>query len=317
MENQKEFNLPRTKTSDIVYSLIIEWDGNRPPTRWYNRLQALGLFIRGSKEQTPLARRKSPTGVVHQEGALFLESLSQAKTLALLARDMGAVTVTIGETRILDMMMSMEDRAALARIRATLGRRGRPPKEDYFSTTCRDCLHTVESYGQEPPNCVLCGSFRISVRVGKRVRIKEITGDTLMRQWLNSRFVTGSWEEPELVQDGADTKQVEYNDLDVQVQTAIHNVLGVSRGGTTLLSQLSDALKNDRVDQKKALRYLDVAYRVVQLDIRERLDQRAHAIADWYRKGNTQEVSLFVDEENVDAFDLFFVEKDAPKTLVA
>lgn len=320
-KNKSNFSLPRTTSTQIVYLLVIEWDGNRPPTRWYNRLASLGLYIRGSKEQSPLARRKAPTGVVHQEGALFLESLSQAKTLALLAKSMGAVTVTVGETRILNTLMTNQDRDALTRIHTTLGRRGRPPKDDNYAVTCHDCLHTTEVLGQEPPNCELCGSFRITVRQGKKVRLKSITDQDmpLMRQWLNTRFVTGVWEEP-LINDKQEreVKKVEYSELDTNVQQTIYRVLGIKQGGTTLLNQLSYALEQKRIDGAKALRYLDVAYRVVQLDIRERLDKRALAIAEWYRQGQdeNEHTSLFVDEENVDAFDLWVFEKEAPFLLM-
>lgn len=320
-QEREDFQLPRSTSTNVVYLLVIEWDGKRPPTRWYNRLASLGLYIRGSKEQSPLTRRQAPTGVVHQEGALFLESLSQAKTLALLARQMGAVTVTVGETRVLDTLMTNADRQALTRIHSTLGRRGRPPKDDYFTVTCHDCLHSVEVYGQEPPNCQLCGSFRISVRDGKRVRLQDIQDKDmpLMRQWLNTRFVSGDWEEPVMgVDEGKEVEKVEYTELDTNIQTAIYRVLGVRQGGTTLLSQLADALQNDWINTEKALRYLDVAYRVVQLDIRERLDKRALAIAEWYRQGRTENdhTSLFVDEDNVDAFDLWVFEKEAPFLLM-
>jgi len=316
----KDFVLPRTTSTNIVYLLVIEWDGKRPPTRWYNRLASLGLYIRGSKEQSPLARRKAPTGVVHQEGTLFLESLSQAKTLGLLAKSMGAVTVTVGETRVLDTLMTYQDKEALTRIHATLGRRGRPPKNDYHAITCHDCLHTVEVFGQEPPNCQLCGSFRISVRAGKQVRLRE-TGDSdpIMRQWINTRFVSGSWEEPIITTDeGVELKKIEYGELEFDIQKSIYNVLGIRKGGTTLLSQLAEALKKGTINSAKALRYLDVAYRVVQLDIRERLDKRALAIAEWYRQGNSENehTSLFVDEENIDAFDLWVFEKEAPFLLM-
>lgn len=321
IEARESFNLPRTISTQVVYLLVIEWDGKRPPTRWYNRLASLGLYIRGSKEQSPLTRRQAPTGVVHQEGALFLESESQAKTLALLAKRMGAVTVTVGETRILDTLMTNEDREALTRLHSTLGRRGRPPKDDYHTVTCHDCLHTVEVFGQEPPNCQLCGSFRISVREGKRVRLQSIKDADmpLMRQWINTRFVTGTWEEP-IINDEQEKEvtRVEYSELDIKIQRSIYHVLGISRGGTTLLEQLGEALEKGVINSEKALRYLDVAYRVVQLDMRERLDKRALAIAEWYRQGRNENAhtSLFVDEENVDAFDLWVFEKEAPFLLM-
>ena len=45
--------------------VLIEWDGKKPPTTWYNRLKKFGLVIRGAgKDGDPTDRRRQMSGMI-------------------------------------------------------------------------------------------------------------------------------------------------------------------------------------------------------------------------------------------------------------
>lgn len=47
------------------YIVLIEWDGKKPPTTWYNRLKKFGLVIRGAgKDGDPTDRRRQMSGMI-------------------------------------------------------------------------------------------------------------------------------------------------------------------------------------------------------------------------------------------------------------
>jgi hypothetical protein len=188
------------------YAVLIEWDGKRPPTRWYDRLRSLGYKVQGSKDASPLARRDSHNnnGITFQEGALLCREESEARTLAHLANEMGAANAMVITYTALDLSMSEQDFAALSRIQSTLGRRGRPPAATPKVTVCHDCGKASDVFGASF-RCHYCGGTDISQRDGQRTVIRlapNLPGSPL--GYIASRYLETWHEEPDIQQDNPD-----------------------------------------------------------------------------------------------------------------
>lgn len=176
-----------------LYSVTIEWNGEKPPTTWYRRLGKLAL-TRGQRRKldnpaSPLASRMTHNhntkGVLLQEGAFLVESESLANTIAQYALN-GVETidrktgqpkvlkpahVLIGKVQTVNPAhISEEDRQAINRINAAYGKRGKPlPKTDWI-VTCYECLAAHAAYESSVATCPVCHGTRIEVAQGKPVR---------------------------------------------------------------------------------------------------------------------------------------------------
>lgn len=187
-----------------MYAVIVEWDGGKPPSRWYSRLHALAARVRGDKTVSDIFARRSDKGVILQEGAIIVPTESLARVLAVMARNMGAASVQVGEIQFAPYLAPSEtDRAVAERINDIMGRRGpKPPKTDY-TTVCPECLAVshVES-GYPPLTCPRCHGTAISVRPGFP-RSYLYAGGLPGEFWLHSRFAHGEWEPSLIAPQGA------------------------------------------------------------------------------------------------------------------
>ena len=198
-----------------MYATIIEWDGGKPPTKWYNRLARFGLNVRGDKGSAPLARRSKDNHdtVIYQEGVIITEALSTAQVLGRLANEMGAVNVSIGQLDLIDNKTAFAvDNEILTRLNG-LSRIGRPTGgkaevKDY-AVTCMDEVKTfnVRSDGKAIV-CPSCSSFNVEYVEGKRkiygAYTTTINPDPLKDKkdfyllWLATRFNEGRFEMPKV-----------------------------------------------------------------------------------------------------------------------
>lgn len=294
-------------TERLVYSLVIEWDGDKPPTTWYNRLAKLGLFVRGSKEKSPLDRRLSRSGIISQEGTLLLNNQGQAIVLGALARKLGAKAVLVGQLAVQDeSSLSIQDQAALDRIAAVYGKRGRPDPARDFVITCLDEHKSSDWNGTNPVTCPICGSFNITFRLGKRQSFDvdaALAKHSLVTVWQRSRFQAQVFETPINTITG-DPLDMSALPLDA---SEIHKAdLAVSWGDQV---RLRDLVAKGKILDSQALRLLDCAYAALGCDAKTRLQHRLDAIAAYAMSGKNFTGRLAADPTNLDWFDLWFYEK--------
>lgn len=298
-------------TGEFHYTVLIEWDGNRPPTRWYNRLHRLGLSIRGDKEKSPIQRRQSLEGVVHQEGAIVCKTESQAKALGYLASELGAKAVSITLAETISMEMTPADERVMNNLQAILGKRGRPEIPGNWIINCHDEGHTHPYQGRRPVQCKACGSMLIGLREGEMIRVK-LTGKTPFERWFNSRFVTGGWEEPVVVADDADDPEAistpaDYGTVSPENRAYIHTLQT-----STLMAQIDKALAHGIITEREALRLMDCGLMSIRRDPARRLTDRINGITAWFKRGGEQNgLLLTVDPGDVDALDVWVTDHTA------
>lgn len=263
---------------DEGYVLIIEWDGAKPPTKWYNRLAKLGLSTGnrfGHAEDGVLARRASDAGVTHQEGAIICKARSTARSLGHVAYELGAKAVTVARIEIESLSMTAEDEAALNRISRTLNRRGRPSKDEPtdWVVTCRDegRTHQLTSH-REPAYCPRCASGRVQIHSGIQASL-SLPGGALLDVWQKSRFATGAFEIPL-----------------VDPEAPAANGSASEAGDTLAIQALAGSLLIGEIaglDQATQLRLLDLGFINLQLTQDERQTRRIHGITNFIAKGGS------------------------------
>lgn len=186
-----------------MHIVLLEWDGRKPPTRWYDRLDDLGLRVRGDKEYSPVERRLSrrqsegKTAVVFQESTIMCESESTAKTLAHIAGSMGA-HVQLVSASIVDMNLSTRDAEIMQRLDNTLGRRGRRPGDpsEWCVTCYEECVSMKHREAFYVVSCPSCASMSFNAVPGDVMRYKVPDGE-LLEVWMRHRFSRGVFEVPE------------------------------------------------------------------------------------------------------------------------
>jgi len=182
------------------YIVIVEWDGRRPPTKWYNRLASIGLFVRGSdaaKETSPIARRYQCSGshsraVIVQEGMIITPDEHTAHLVFGWAHQMGARHVSIGTAQFANHYASEMDMDVIKKFETQFGlnKRGRTQQPDKEITTavvvCETCGHTEQrkapsSRGRQTVNCASCHSSNVTVRLGKKHTVRFPSSENASR----------------------------------------------------------------------------------------------------------------------------------------
>lgn len=187
-----------------MYVTVIEWDGKTPPTRYYNRMHKLGLYVRGDDdEKNPLVRRtpvhlrdQGLENIVFQEGCVVCSSEALAQTVARYARAEGAVSVQVFAVHRTEGYLNPADARIFAQLEGKLGRRGRPVGEKTNHTvTCLEEAMTyfVEQEEVHAVNCPSCKSPHIYDRQGEVNNWKFPDGE-LFGAWKKHRFATGRFE---------------------------------------------------------------------------------------------------------------------------
>jgi len=283
-----------------TFIVLVEWDGKKAPTKWYNRLRELGLKIQGNHELSPLARRESAYGgVVFQEGAILTPSYSTARALGILANELGAKSISIGEMMTTHLVMNDADAAVMQRIQNTLGKRGRPEASQDWAVTCYDCLNTTETTGRNPVNCPVCGSFHIKARVGYK-NVTEDPGGTIGNGWKNTRFIGGFWESANIDPQSDVKISPKFETLDLDESNRVSKLQK-----SQLYKQVEKLVNVGALERVLAFRFLDAGFVVLSQDQTTRQSNRLKAIAKHFENGGSEKnVSLSVDPNSVDLFDI-------------
>jgi len=188
----------------MSYIVVIEWDGDKPPNTYYNRLRKMGLIVRGKdpqKEMSPLQRRAMKEGaVIAQEGAIITASRSLAREVAALASEEGARSVQISEGDPVDYFMDAADVQVMNRVEAIYGRRGRPSGEKTkWVVTCMEEGKTYPAENEEYAviNCPYCRGLVTRSRQGEPDIWKFPDSGDVFDGWMRHRFTHGEFEVPE------------------------------------------------------------------------------------------------------------------------
>lgn len=282
------------------YVVIIEWDGNRPPSKWYDRLTKLGLSTTGTgdKNTSVLDRRASwkPGGegeeraLVHQEGTIICQKESTARTLAFLAQELGAKAVSYGNLQIYDLFMTPQDQVALDQIASTLGKRGKPTNITRWVVTCHDEGLTREIEGRQPACCPHCQSFHTTSRAGELTPVKLDETKDPFQEWVSSRFVTGGFEIPRVSEDGAVPSGVPMAFVDVERVNKIPVSIGFDFSSLTF---------------ENKLRLYDLVFLALGISEDDRQKTRIKTVADYVANGLSITAATLIAGPKIDKFDLY------------
>lgn len=183
--------------NEVLHIVVIEWDGNKAPSKYYRRVHALSFKVAGDKELSPIARRAGEDGnqgVIMQEGVFLCASESLARQIAGIALDEGAVNVSLGTVQFPGhFLRSVEDAQILDRIEGVLGKRGRRPPDELWAVSCLECLRVSNVTTWRPVSCPHCGGLRIHARKGAVRSFRDPGGDVL-DAWQRTRFAGPHWE---------------------------------------------------------------------------------------------------------------------------
>lgn len=221
-------------TDNREYIVLIEWDGKKPPTTWYNRLKKFGLTIRGLSGEgvlDPTERRRAmsevisggsvwgniggETGqhysqepyvsqvnriswdgfsVITQEGAIRCRSKALARLLGALAEHHGAAHVSIYASEKIERTSA--DMAGAEKLEKSLSKRGRKSGDTFDWVVV--CLDELKAYSVKGANevvvCPNCKSPQIKIRVGAVSRFAFPRSGSFSSGWLATRFANGGFE---------------------------------------------------------------------------------------------------------------------------
>jgi hypothetical protein len=286
-----------------MFQVLLEPDGRKPPTTFYQRLHRLGLRVRGDDSKSPIERRTSgssleETGVIFQEGAILCASESLARTIYNLAKEQGIANAMLGVVEFEDhVSLTNEDARIMSRIHAVHGRRGRPPsdEEKHDWTIC--CLEEIRSFEVSDTanvvNCPSCKGFRIKARPGPIVRVKRPTSGTNFEKWLRTRFIAGGFEVPIFDDNGADAP------MSVVAQPAEQAGIDLIKGSSQFLVDV------ENIPDQLAFRVLDAVFASrVYFPAESRKRDRLAACTEAFANGaNAAGVRLAEAPNSVDLFD--------------
>lgn len=208
------------KFGKVLHQVLLEWDGEAPPSLWYRRLEAIaGITVRkndGNKSVSALVRRANGNETIAQEGNVICSSYSLAREIATLAQGImdeiaaewarDPEKIAEGRTyagRVLltkleidwDFAPDEQDAAILQRMERVLSKKGKkPPASDYVVT----CFEEAKSHyvsASTVVNCPCCSGVQIRSRLGGQNHFADPGGD-IIEAWTRMRFATGKFEVP-------------------------------------------------------------------------------------------------------------------------
>lgn len=196
-----------TNNTKHYWMCVIEWDGMQPPKKWYRRLHAFGLVIRGDGDKGLGAlQRRAQEGkegaVVFQEGCILCATEDTARTLALLAQEIAIefgsiINVAVAQVQMqLQITRTPQDSQILSRIAGTLGKGGRQPNPKNWVVSCQGCGQVTEVYAPYTNMCRNCSGFLIRIREGHALTFRDNGVMPLFDFWLITRFYFRTHWEP-------------------------------------------------------------------------------------------------------------------------
>lgn len=283
-----------TEQKGGLYLVLIEWDGENPPTKWYDRMHELAGRVRGDKTVSPVKRREG-RGVIFQEGAILCGSESLARELAYVASvECGAGSVAFYDASYRELNMTRQDAEILQKIEASLGKRGPKPKEALYTITCLEEMKAYEVEVSRPIQCPnpLCSGLRINVRPGKQWLWAD-DGDFIVSLWLRTRFAGPHWEPVKL---GGNRKPPAVDDI--VIGKAKEKKLAASMNASGLVPVL------DAMPRKQALEILDAIFvGRAYYDTDKRADARIQSAARYFAIGGSPVGLVLTETPEPDLFD--------------
>jgi len=299
-------------TSAIL--VLVEWNGRKPSSTFYNRLHDYGLYSRRPTDDGEMSllewranqrgRWKSDNhrGVILQEGAIVVSSMTLARDIAMWARDEGAKIVQIANMVVEDFTMDEKDKAQFEKLRKTVSKRG-PKKLDEKGTYVITCLDEAESYEVEvesmPMMCTHCGGSNIQTRMGKQSIFQPMGKDEDSRSWWKkTRFANGSFEIPVILPNNGKVNPVP--------RETVPNV------DEPDFVMLPFALQDEIAKHVDILMHiLDVGWCVTRYSEKRRLDNRLQVLNAYAMSGGENYYSFVVPDNNrVDILDMCAVDRD-------
>lgn len=297
------------------YVVVIEWNGKKPPTTFYNRLHEYGLWSRdrrSNQERDEVSlmtwrgnrpgsnKSDAKSGLVIQEGMIMVASYGLAQEIALLARKAGAVFVQVGQMYTSDLHASVPDMEAFEERQMNISKRGPKPIASN-GTYCVTCYEEAQTYEVEtdmaPMTCLhqSCRSTFIVSRFGRLPRFrKPQDGENLADYWARTRFDTGEFVIP-IVNNPEEGSYPAPRQLAKQV--------------TLPKMKLTKALKEAMLlDTALTFRAYDIAYCMSTRSPEARRLMRVHAVNSFASENAEGYYSFAVKEDTVDTLDLVSVD---------
>ena len=203
-----------------LHQVLLEWDGEAPPSRWYRRLEAIaGITARGNdadKSVSALVRRANGNETIAQEGNVICSSYSLAREIATLAQgimqeiaeDWKRDPVKAAEGRVYagrvlltklyvdwDFAPNKQDAEILKRMERVLSKKGKKPPASDYVVTCFEEGKTHAHSASTIVNCPCCSGVQIRSRLGNLNHFVDPGGD-IVEAWTRTRFSTGKFEVP-------------------------------------------------------------------------------------------------------------------------
>ena len=258
----------------FAYTLIVEWDGIQAPTSWYNRLHSYGLYVRGSKDASPLARRMTHTkkgwGVIATEGIILVETENLLQQLIMWAEKYKATTILTGRFIIEAANLDDADHAAMESMVKKWAKSGpkRAAELGDYVITCRDEVRTfIRPLDSTPLICPDCLSSRIDARMGTIATFMSVSHRTpdvsVYDYWLATRFSHGMFEIPASIDEYHAGEIVPPSPKDVLRKIKIPTLIGCD-----------DFVKTD----EDRLHVYDIAYSLSTMNKKQRIDGRLRVL---------------------------------------
>lgn len=193
----------------MQWVVIMERDGKKPSTKYYNRLRALGLYVNrdqkdpnGVRNPNPQQRRAVSDGmVVVQEGCVICATEDTARKVAMYANEDGCTNVKVGRIETEDFYANTEDVKIHQRIEALAGKRGRRGIEEPDQEWDVLCYNEIGVYTEPESryvlNCPHCGGMKIKAfPKGKITRYQmpdDDPNEPFVQRWLRAAFGNGEF----------------------------------------------------------------------------------------------------------------------------
>lgn len=284
-----------------LYVVLIEWDGEQPPTTWYQRMHQLAGKVRGEDELSVVERR-ADKGVIFQEGCILCKSESLAKVLAVYARDyFDAHAVSVGVATVTtNWGMSKADAEIINRVQTALSKRGRKPPEKDYVITCHEEMKAYAAKVSRPIQCPGCAGMRIHVRQGHLQHYRDDGAGSAYDLWLRTRFNGPHWEPCEL--DGETTPP---NVADLEPFSAKDSAIETQLAGAQQLQAVLEGMD----DRQLALQTLDALYVARRhTEAEKRGAARLEAVTEYMMLGGDVTGVLLIEQDDApDLLDTAYV----------
>lgn len=302
-------------SSSIV--VVVEWDGKKPSSTFYNRLHEYGLYSKGrDKSEFSLLewrstrkgtlKRDSRNGFVLQEGLIVVSNMTLAKDIKYWAEQEGAELVQIGFLNLADFKMSPKDIEHYNRFTTVVSRRGPKPESEkgVYIVTCYDEAKSYEvDTTSIPVMCPMCHGSNVQSRMGRLPRYQKYNEqiaqfDTVEDYWIRTRFSSGQFEVP-FIDDGSDDV---FANLPKEIVTA-----ELPKLSKTLPAPMKEAMQGDSSISDKVF---DAAHCVNKMSEQTRNMGRLAVVNAYIMAGGQAFLSWTAPDDGVDTVDLCIVNEE-------